>query len=175
MRALGDFDGPAILAVLARHGVDCVVIGGFAATTYGSPVPTADVDIVPSAERENLARLSEALTELDAKVRAVELDEPLPFAHDADSLAAALIWSLTTKYGDLDITMQPSGTQGYPDLNRDAITITLRGATLRIASLADVIRSKEAAGRDKDRRSLPILRELLAEQIRESHRKGTRD
>lgn len=166
MRALGEFDGAAILAVLARHGVDCVVIGGFAATTHGSPVPTADVDIVPSTERDNLARLSDALTELDANARAVELDEPLPFAHDADSLAAAQIWNLTTKHGDLDVTMQPSGTQGYPDLSRDAITITLRGATVRIASLADVIRSKEAAGRDKDRRSLPVLRELLAEQIR---------
>lgn len=167
MHTAGEFDAPSMLAVLARHGVEFLVIGGFAATAHGSPLLTADVDIVPSGARDNLARLSDALTELDARVRAVELDEPLPFAHDADSLAAAQIWNLTTKYGDLDITMQPSGTQGYPDLSRDAVTVTLRGTELRIASLADVIRSKEAAGRDKDRRSLPILRELLAEQLRQ--------
>lgn len=167
MHTAGELDAPSMLAVLARHGVEFLVIGGFAATAHGSPLLTADVDIVPSGARDNLARLSDALTELDARVRAVELDEPLPFAHDADSLAAAQIWNLTTKYGDLDITMQPSGTQGYPDLSRDAVTVTLRGTELRIASLADVIRSKEAAGRDKDRRSLPILRELLAEQLRQ--------
>jgi len=30
-----------------------------------------------------------------------------------------------------------------------------------VASLADVIRSKEAAGREKDRAVLPILRQVL--------------
>lgn len=33
---------------------------------------------------------------------------------------------------------------------------------VRIASLADVIRSKQAANRPKDQRVLPTLRELLA-------------
>jgi hypothetical protein len=33
-----------------------------------------------------------------------------------------------------------------------------------VASLADVIKSKEAAGRDKDQRVLPTLRKLLARQ-----------
>ncbi|WP_286141418.1 hypothetical protein [Mycobacterium sp. GA-1199] len=34
--------------------------------------------------------------------------------------------------------------------------------TVEIASLADVIRSKQAANRPKDHRVLPTLRELLA-------------
>ena len=58
----------------------------------------------------------------------------------------------------------PAGTQGYEDLRRDAIAVDLGDAlTVRVASLADVIRSKEAAGRDKDRLVLPVLRRLLAE------------
>jgi hypothetical protein len=44
--------------------------------------------------------------------------------------------------------------------------VTLRGVPVLLASLQDVVRSKEAAGRDKDRRALPILRELVAEQLR---------
>jgi hypothetical protein len=32
---------------------------------------------------------------------------------------------------------------------------------IRVASLADIIRSKEAAGREKDRLALPRLRRLL--------------
>src|SRR3954447_8413530 len=149
-----------------RHELQFVVIGGFAAVAQGSPIPTIDVDIVPATNRENYARLAAALKELDAKVRATGID-PLPFDHDADSLAAVQVWNLTTKYGDLDITAQPSGTFGYDDLRRDAIEVTLRGVTIQLASLADIVRSKEAAGRDKDRRALPVLRELVARQLRE--------
>ena len=159
-----DFDPESIVAVLAKHGVNGVYIGGFAAFLQGSPIPTTDVDLTPSADRETLTQLSTALYELDAKVRAAELDEPLPFHHDATSLAAGGIWNLTTMYGDLDITFMPSGTQGYDDLKRDAITVELRGVSVRLASLADIVRSKEAAGRDKDRRALPVRRELLARQ-----------
>ena len=163
---MAEFNGPAILKVLAKHGVECVIIGGFAAAAQGSPLVTTDVDVVPEASRDNLARLSKALKELKAKVRA-EGVEPLPFDHDADSLAGAQIWNLTTKYGDLDITLTPSGTQGYDDLKRDAFEVTIRGVTMRLASLADIVRSKEAAGRDKDRRALPVLRELVARELRE--------
>jgi len=161
-----EFAPEEIVGVLASHGVAFVLIGGFAAWVQGSPIPTEDVDIVPAADRDNYARLSAALTELDAHVRA-EGVEPQPFSHDADSLAAARIWNLTTKFGDLDITAQPAGTQGYADLRRDALTITLRGVDVQLASLADIVRSKEAAGRDKDRRALPVLRELVARQLRE--------
>lgn len=154
-----------ILAVLARHRVDCICIGGTAAYIQGSPIPTEDVDVVPATGRENYARLSAALRELDAKVRAAGTD-PLPFDHDADSLAAVNIWNLTTKFGDLDITVKPTGTDGYDDLRRDSVIVTIGGSQVRLASLADIVRSKEAAGRDKDRRALPVLRELVARELK---------
>ena len=37
------------------------------------------------------------------------------------------------------------------------------GLEVRVAALADVIRSKEAANRPKDHRALPLLRQLLEE------------
>lgn len=162
---MAEFDAIAILAVLEQHGVDFVVIGGYAAVAQGSPIPTRDVDVVPEKDRDNLTRLSAALTALEAKVRNGD-EDPLPFSHDATSLASSVFWNLTTSHGDLDLAFTPSGTQGYADLRRDAIEVTLRGTPVLLASLADIIRSKEAAGRDKDRRSLPILRELLADQLR---------
>jgi hypothetical protein len=162
-----DYQPEKVMAVLAKHQVCCVYIGGAAAVLQGSPLPTEDVDIVPENSRENWTRLSAALKELDAKVRAVELDEPLPFDHDGDSLAASHIWNLTTKYGDLDITQMPAGTQGYDDLKRDALDMEVAGVHICVAALADIVRSKEAAGRDKDRRALPVLRELVAMQLRE--------
>lgn len=158
------FEPEAILEVLVRHRVECIVIGGVAATLQGSPFPTVDVDITPRSDLDNYQRLSAALTELEAEVRAAKTD-PLPFAHDARSLLDGRIWNLSTKFGDLDITATPSGTAGYDDLRRDALTIELRDdLTVRVASLADIVRSKGAAGRDKDLRVLPLLRELLAEQ-----------
>jgi hypothetical protein len=160
------FDGPAILATLRRHRVEFILIGGFAAVAQGSPLPTNDVDVVPAPGRDNYARLSAALSELDARVRAAGV-EPRPLVHDADSLAAAQTWNLTTRYGDLDVTSVPAGTTGYDDLRREAFEIELRGVQIRLASLRDIVRSKETAGRDKDRRALPVLRELVARELRE--------
>lgn len=51
-------------------------------------------------------------------------------------------------------------------MRRDAVEIDLRGTRVLLASLADIVRSKDAAGRDKDRRALPVLRELLARQTK---------
>ncbi len=165
--AESSFDAEPMLRVLERHEVRFVVIGGMAAIFHGSPLLTEDLDITPDRDRENLAKLSAALRELDAKVRAVELDEPLPFSHDAESLGAVQVWSLSTPHGGLDISFTPTGTEGYEDLRRDAGEVTFRGLRIVVASLADVVRSKEAAGRDKDRRALPVLREILARRLHE--------
>jgi len=161
------FEPEPILRVLQEHEVDYVLIGGMAAIFHGSPVLTQDVDITPAVNGANLSRLSDALTALNAGVRAEELDEPLPFGHDADSLVAVQVWNLRTPYGDLDLSFTPTGTTGYDDLRRDATELAFRGLRIVVASLADVIRSKEAAGRDKDRRVLPVLREILARRLHE--------
>jgi hypothetical protein len=159
------FDLAAIIGVLVRHRVECVIIGGAAAYLQGSPFLTEDVDITPRVAVDNYERLTSALQELDAKVRA-HGTEPLPFSHDAASLMDVQIWNLTTKFGDLDITTMPAGTTGYEDLRRDAIHIAVAGDTVSVASLADIVRSKAAANRPKDQRTLPVLRELLGEQTK---------
>ncbi|MFN2626512.1 MAG: hypothetical protein ABR520_10570 [Mycobacteriales bacterium] len=162
------FDPEAIVEVLARHEVDFIAIGGFAAFLQGSPFPTRDVDITPRRDPDNLARLSAALTELDARVRAASApQEGLPFAHNAPSLDGVDLWNLSTRFGDLDISFVPTGTQGYQDLRRDAVRVELRGTPILLASLADIVRSKGACNRDKDRRVLPVLRELLVLQRQE--------
>jgi len=72
----------------------------------------------------------------------------------------------TNMDADLDPSFRPSGTQGFDDLRRDATQVVVRGTPVLLASFQDIVRSKEAAGRDKDRRALPILRELVAQQLR---------
>jgi hypothetical protein len=161
-----EFRPERILEVLAAHGVDYIMIGGLAAAIHGSDLVTGDLDITPATDDENLVRLSRALDELDARIRSVEAPDGLPFAHDAASLARGTVWNLVTNAGDLDLAMMPSGTQGYEDLRRDAVALAIVGIPTRVAALADVIRSKEAAGREKDRAALPMLRRLQDEIAR---------
>lgn len=161
-----ELDLSGVLGALDRHGVAYVLIGGMAAVLQGSPFPTEDVDITPQAEPANVDRLSAALTELDARVRTEGVPDGLPFAHDAQSLVAAETWNLTTRCGDLDISFVPAGTGGYGDLRRSATPVQLGGVHVLVASLGDVIRSKQAANRPKDQRVLPTLRELWARRPR---------
>ncbi|GAA1537641.1 hypothetical protein [Nocardioides humi] len=109
-----------ILGVLDEHGVEFVVIGGYAAVLHGASRPTSDVDVTPERSGENLARLADALGALEAKIRVDGLEEGLPFSTDATALAGISVLNLTTRYGDLDISMIPNGTEGFDDLVRDA-------------------------------------------------------
>lgn len=160
---MAEFVPQEILAVLERHEVRYVLIGGLAAILHGAPHVTTDADIVPEEGRENLERLSAALKELHARIRVAGEPDGIPFDHSGESLARARIWNLITDRGNLDITFVPSGTRGYDDLVRDVRHMTIRGMEVPVASLADVIRSKEAAGRERDRLVLPVLRRLLDE------------
>ncbi len=88
----------------------------------------------------------------------------MPF--DTGLLESGSIWTLVTRFGDLDLVVTPDGTAGYPDLIRDADALRVAvgpDLVVEVASLADVIRSKEAAGREKDRAALPMLRRALEE------------
>jgi len=161
------FQPQEILEALDRHGVRYVLIGGLAAVLHGSAHVTTDVDVVPEEALHNLERLSAALKELGARIRVAGEPDGVPFDHSAESLARVRIWNLQTSKGDLDITFEPSGTRGYDDLQRDVVLMRVRGIDVPVASLADVIRSKEAAGRERDRAVLPALRELLAGEKRD--------
>ena len=155
------FDPEAILRVLLENEVQYVLIGGLAATLHGSPHVTTDADIVPARDTENLVRLAQALSDLQARVRVEGEPEGIAFDISASMLSGVEILNLVTRYGDLDLTFVPSGTQGFTDLRRGASDIAIHGVRVSVASLADVIRSKEASDREKDRLVLPTLRQLL--------------
>jgi len=158
-----EFRPEVIVRVLLEHGIRFVVIGGLAAQAHGSVMITRDIDVTPAMDSDNLTRLSAALTELNARVRHPDITEGLPFGHDATSLAAATFSNLITDYGELDLSFHPAGTGGFDDLARDAVTVSFGGQPMPTASLRDIVRSKDAANRDKDRRVLPLLRRLLDE------------
>ncbi len=87
-----------------------------------------------------------------------QVDEGLPFAHDARSLAMSSVWNLICPFGEFDISFMPSGIAGgYDELAVRAHRVRVDAVDVMVADLSDVIRSKEAAGRPKDLQVLPIL------------------
>jgi hypothetical protein len=163
--ASGDFDPEEMLSVLTEAGVRFILIGGMAAVLHGDVGVTVDIDVVPERTDDNLARLAKALRRLGARIRREGEPEGLAFDCSAEffhNLPPDAIVNMTTQAGDLDVTFCPSGTSGFADLKRDAIDIEASDRLhVLVASLEDVIRSKEAAGRDKDRVAVPRLRRLL--------------
>ena len=156
------FQPEELLRVLERHSVRYVIIGGIGATLHGSPLPTRDTDICPALDDSNLASLAAALQEIDAKIRTIDSPDGVPFACDAAFLRQMKLLNLTTRFGDLDLSFEPAGTGGYAELSGRAVEYDLgEGLRVPVAALEDIIRSKEAAGRDKDRQALPTLRLLL--------------
>jgi hypothetical protein len=154
-------DAVGIFRTLERRGVLYVVIGALAGTLHGSPLRTNDADICPSFEFGNLERLAAALKDMRARVYTPAEPGGVGFACDAEALSNAVMWNLVTRFGRLDISFTPSGTRGYDDLARRAVIYEVDDVRIPTASLIDVIRSKEAAGREKDRSHLLTLRKML--------------
>ena len=157
-------DPELLFTSLARHQVRFVLIGAVAARLQGFPRLTADADITPAKDRENLERLAAALRDLDARVYTESVPEGLPFDASATLLERADIWNLVTSAGRLDIAFVPSGTEGFDDLARGAVAFDVYGIRLLAASLEDVMRSKRASDRPQDRQDVLVIREMLEQR-----------
>jgi hypothetical protein len=141
------FDPLGVLAVLERHRVSFVLIGGLARVIHGTGEQTADVDIVPSTRPENLRRLAAALEEIGADARVLDTDEPA---------------TIPTRLGDVTVVLAPSGTRGWDDLRRAANREPLgQGLRPAVASPGDLARMLAALGREQDVPKLQRLRRLI--------------
>jgi hypothetical protein len=155
------FDPERILRTLSKRGVRYVLVGATAARLQGFPRLTADADISPAADPDNLERLSTALRDLRSRVFTESVPEGLPFSCDAETLSRSNRWNLVTDAGRLDLIFKPSGTGGYDDLARSAITYDVFGVQVRAASLKDILRSKLTSNRPQDQQDVLVLKEML--------------
>ena len=160
MFAIAPFDPERLLAALSRHKVNFILIGALAARLHGFPRLTADADITPAGDKPNLERLAAALNELDARVYTDSVPEGLAFDCSSATLARARMWNLVTNAGRLDLAFEPAGVEGYDELKKDAERFEAFGVRFLVASLNDIIRSKEAAGRPKDLDDVAVLRAM---------------
>lgn len=160
MSDVAPFDPERLLRALTHHRVKFVLIGALAARLHGFPRFTADADITPATDKANLEHLAAALKHLHAKVYTESVPEGLPFDASAPMLARARMWNLVTDAGRLDIAFEPAGVEGYTYLRKDAEDFEAFGVRFLVASLDDIIRSKEATGRAKDADDVIVLKAL---------------
>ena len=131
--------------LFARHGVRYLFIGKSGAILLGYPDTTQDADLFLERDAANGSAAVLALRELG-----FDLTEP-----QADEIRRGKDFvQLRSGPFDLDLVFAPDGIETFADAWRRRVEVE----GFPVCHLDDIIRSKEAANRVKDRESLPRLR-----------------
>ena len=151
-----------LLTLLARGGVEFVIVGGVAASAHGSARATEDLDIVYRRTPENIKRMVETLCLIDPYLRGAP--PGLPFKFDERSVLNGLNFTLTTNLGALDLLGEITGGGGYEQLIGHCIKVPVFGIQCWLLGLDRLIYVKRAAGRPKDLEAIAELEKILDEQ-----------
>jgi hypothetical protein len=130
---------------LARHGVRYLFIGKSGAILLGFPDTTQDADLFVDRDPENGQALVAAL---------LELGFALSGAQTAEIIQGKDFIQLKNGPFDLDLVFAPDGIECF----EDAWGRRMEVEGFPVCHLDDIIASKAAANRVRDRESLPRLR-----------------
>ena len=161
-------DFEAIVRVFSESGVECVIVGGLAATIHGSSRLTLDVDLVYSRTPANIERLVSALRPYAPYLRGAP--PGLPFVWNEATVERGLNFTLTTAIGDIDLLGEIVGGGDYEALAPHTVDVDIFGYRCRCLDLPGLIRAKRAAGRPKDLEVLAELEALVAERAHDGDR-----
>ncbi|HTC71397.1 MAG TPA: hypothetical protein VK655_00815 [Solirubrobacteraceae bacterium] len=159
MTAADAFDARELFAALARRDVEYVTIGGIAIQAHGGQRLTQDLDIVIAASTENVARLSQALNDLDARILGPD-GRRSRSAPSAQLLASSDQWHLITAHGALDVLTLPAHLGSFADMRARAHEVPLGELSVPIAHREDLLSMKRAAGRPQDLADVQLLESL---------------
>ena len=134
-----------LAAACAQHGVRYLFLGKSAAILLGFPDTTQDTDLFVEQSQTNGLALLRALEQLGFDLTAQEQEE-LKRGKDFVQLRNGPF--------DLDLVFAPDGIESFAAAEKRKVLVD----GLPVCHPDDIIRSKEAAGRVKDREVLPRLR-----------------
>ena len=145
----------SVVAALAQVRLEAILIGNAAAAVQGAPVTTVDFDFMFRATPPNLAKLKRFARQLEAMI----LRPYYP---------ASALYRVVNDERGLQADFMPviHGVRSFNSLRSRAEKMQFGGHGLWVASLADVIASKRAAGRLRDRAVLDILKATLREKTK---------
>ena len=141
----------ALARALRVARLEAIVIGNCASMLNGAPVTTQDIDLLirdTSTNRRKLARFAQAI--------GGSVPMPVSELSKVEWIESGLAVPVEIHYDRI------SGGLTFSSVRSRAQIVEVGEEKLRVAALSDVIRSKQAAGRPKDRAVLPILRDTLA-------------
>jgi predicted nucleotidyltransferase len=143
----------AVAAALSKARLEAVLIGNAAAALHGAPVTTIDFDFMFRATPANLAKLKRFADGMHAVI----LRPYYP--------ASALFRVVNDDRG-LQVDFMPAihGIRSFNGLRSRAEQIKIGKHRLWVADLADIIASKRAAGRARDKAVLRTLETTLREK-----------
>jgi hypothetical protein len=134
------------LRELVKNRVPFMIVGLSAAALQGAPVVTQDVDLW----FKSLAHpgIGKALRKVDAVyVAPLGLNPPM-FAGDGVDL--------------FDIVLNMDGLEDFDKELKNAVDVPLDRVRVKVLPLERILASKQAANREKDRLTIPVLRDALA-------------
>jgi len=148
-----DFSEKTLVTVawaLRAAKLEAIVIGNSASMLNGAPVTTQDIDLLIRDTRPNRRKLARFAEEIGGSA-------PMPVSElsKVEWIEGRLAVPVQIHYDRI------SGGLTFSLLRSRAQLVMVGDEKLVVAGLADVIRSKQAAGRPKDRAVLPILRDTL--------------
>jgi hypothetical protein len=155
---LSALDLRSLLGLLHTREVRFVVIGGVAVAAHGYVRGTADLDLVPDPDPDNLKRVAEVLDELEATLPTAD-DRRFSLASDLGVIRRGGNVTADTGFGGLDVVQRARGVPSYSQLAADAVETELLGIPVRVCSLARLRAMKEAGGRPEDEADLANLPE----------------
>ena len=130
--------------VLASHGVRYLFLGKSGAILLGFPDTTQDADVFVEKSPDNCRALTTALDELGFQLTAIQV---------ADIERGKDFIQLKNGPFDLDLIFAPDGIERFADAWDRKVMVE----GFPVCHLNDIIASKQATGRVKDRESLPRL------------------
>lgn len=148
------------LRLLAENDVEYILVGGVGARIQGTATTTQDIDLMPEPSVENLERLARALSDAST-----EKKWPTSTGYrshpvvDAMEFRTSDVSSYRTRFGVIDVLMELPGVGSYDATQRNARRYEWESLIISVASIDDIITSKETADRAKDRRALDALYE----------------
>ncbi|MBN1506278.1 MAG: hypothetical protein JW955_05505 [Sedimentisphaerales bacterium] len=133
---------------MARHKVRYLVVGGYAVMKYTEPRFTKDLDLWIATDPENAEAVFAALKEFGA---------PLKDLAPTDFTQEGYFYQMGAPPFRLDIMMSvPGVTFEAAWANREETQV--EGLAIPFISKADLIKTKEASGRDQDQLDVKKLR-----------------
>jgi len=137
-----------------------MTIGAWAVIAHGYVRATADIDFIARLDQDNIARLANALSELNARLRGIDADKLDIDPRNPAVLATGASFTMDTDAGPLNFIKDVPGALDYDDMQSRARCADAGGVTVRVVGYEDLIRMKEASGRDQDLLDVAALSQL---------------